>query len=268
MKQAKYIVDTTLRDGEQSPFVNLSWAQKQRIAQRLDEIGVSQIEAGVVALSVEEQECICKIIEHRKNADISVWARMHAGDVSKALECNPQVVHISIPVSYLHIYKKLGKNKMWVIRQLQEILEVVSKGKGQLSVGFEDASRAELSFLVKILNIIESFGDKVKMVRIADTVGGTAPFGHRELMANLCKQTKIPLEIHGHNDLGLAVPNTLEALKLGATYADTTLLGVGERSGNCHFSKFINLANTNFDFGISIEDAKELEEEFRRMIQK
>ncbi len=264
MKTKKYIVDTTLRDGEQSPFIQLSWEEKRFLAEKLDLMGVAQIEAGVIALSPTEQNHICQIIANRKQADISVWARLRIDDVKKAMECQPQVIHVSVPVSYLHIYKKLCKNKAWILRQLQEILDLIAKGDTQLSVGFEDASRAELSFLFKLLEIISSFGNKVKMVRIADTVGGTAPFHNRELFQTLSRESKIPLEAHSHNDLGLALCNTMEALKSGAQYADTTLGGVGERSGNCDFLSLLHLGSQNYDFAVDQEQAVELDRWFRK----
>ncbi len=268
MKEKRFIVDTTLRDGEQSPFIHFSPEQKIVLAQKLDRIGVSQIEAGVVALSRGEQDTICQIIENRKNADISVWARLRSEDVKKALECAPQVIHVSVPVSYLHIYKKIGKNKAWVLKQLQEILEIIVQGNSQLSVGFEDASRAEVSFLLTLLEVVSGFQEKMKMVRIADTVGGTAPFQNREMIKFLVKESPIPLEFHGHNDLGLAVSNTMVALKSGAIYADTTLSGIGERSGNCHFLHLLELAGGSFDFGISLEEARDLEYYFQSILEK
>lgn len=268
MKERRFIVDTTLRDGEQSPFINFTPKHKIELAKRLDDIGIHQIEAGVVAIGATEQNTICKIMEQRKNAEISVWSRLHLDDVRRAIECEPDLVHISIPVSYLHIYKKLVKNKVWIIKRLGEILDIIAQADCRLSIGLEDATRAEVAFILKILSVIEPYGERVKMVRIADTVGGSAPFMTRDTIKEIRKHSEIDLEIHAHNDLGMATSNTMEALKMGALYADTTILGIGERTGNCDMRKLLRLSSRNYDCGIDIEQVAELEAYFTELINR
>lgn len=260
MKEKKYIIDTTLRDGEQSPFVYLSAEAKLATAQMLDGSGVYQIEAGISAAGVEEQKTIEKIIENRKRAKISVWSRLNADDVRKAIECRPDIVHVSIPVSYLHIYTKLGKNKPWVLKKLNEVLDIIDLSSCKLSVGFEDALRADLSFVIKLLAILEPFG--TEMIRVADTVGISSPSIIKSTIKTIKDFTHIPIEIHAHNDLGMALANTAEALKSGALYADTTLLGIGERTGNCNMAELIRLMSPVFDMGIDIQSVYEMQEVF------
>lgn len=266
MKDKKRLVDTTLRDGEQSPFVNLSGEEKIYIAGMLDRIGVYQIEAGIPAIGISEQRTLSKIIENKKNARISVWSRLHPDDVRKSIECHPDVIHVSIPVSYLHIYTKLGKNKSWIYKRLGEVLDIMAPSGCKLSVGFEDVSRADLAFLIKLLSKLESFG--TEMVRLADTVGISAPFMIREMVGTVRGFTTIPIEIHAHNDLGMAVANTAEAMKSGALYADTTILGVGERSGNCNMTGLLKLVSPMFDMGVETQDAIGVQEEFGNILQE
>ena len=264
MKETKRIVDTTLRDGEQSPFVYLSEKNKLFVADLICRLGVYQIEAGISALGVSEQRIIGKIIENKGNARVSVWSRLHPDDVRKAIECQPDVVHVTIPASYLHIYTKLGKNKPWIINRLHEVLEIMARSDCLLSVGFEDASRADISFLMRLLSILEPFG--TDMIRLADTVGASSPDTIRNLIRTVREFTRIPIEIHAHNDLGMAIAITAEALKAGALYADTTLLGVGERSGNCPLGGLISVIHPLFDTNVDRESVREAEHIFAQII--
>lgn len=264
MSEKKMIIDTTLRDGEQSPFVHLTSQNKIDVAKHLDEIGVYQIEAGSAAIGLAEQNTLCKIIENKKNAKIAIWSRLNIMDVTSALSCQPDIVHVTIPISYSHIYTKLRKNKAWIVKEMMEILDVVANSDSDLSIGFEDASRAELSFIVKILSLAKQF--KPKMARIADTVGGAPPYLLRDLVKTIMEFTDINLEIHAHNDLGMALANTVEALKMGVVYADTTLLGIGERCGNCDLQKLLKFSNNMFDFGINADAAMELEDYFKSVL--
>jgi homocitrate synthase NifV len=264
MKIKKYIVDTTLRDGEQSPFVYLTEGKKVLVAGLLCRLGIHQIEAGISALGIPEQRIIGKIIENKGNTLISVWSRLHPEDVRKAIACEPDLVHVTIPASYLHIYTKLGKNKQWIINRLDEVLEIMSQSHCRLSVGFEDASRADIAFLMRLLSILEPFG--TSQIRLADTVGASSPATIRELVRTIRSFTQIPIEIHAHNDLGIAIAVTTEALKAGAQYADTTLLGVGERSGNCGLKGLLDVVHPIFDMGIDCDAARETEDEFSRII--
>jgi homocitrate synthase NifV len=265
MKEKRQIIDTTLRDGEQSPHICLSGADKLRVAELLIATGVTHIEAGISAMGIAEQRLIGQIVERKRGSQISVWARLRPEDVKQAIACGADVVHVTVPTSYLHIYTKLGKNKYWVLNRLNEILEIMEGSTAGLSVGFEDASRADLSFLMKLLGILEQ--TKIERIRLADTVGAASSFAMRELVRTVKDMTAIPLEIHAHNDLGMAVANTAEAMKAGARYADTTLLGIGERSGNCSFSGLLKLVQPVYDTGIPYEAAITAEEEFKRILK-
>jgi homocitrate synthase NifV len=264
VKQRKYLLDSTLRDGEQAPGLCFSARQKLKIAALLDSCGVHQIEAGVPAASKQEKEIIAHIIENRKNALISTWARLVPSDIKHAIDVQPDIIHISVPVSHFHIYKKLNKDKDWVIKQLQICLNLIGKSGIPVSVGFEDAFRSETNFMVAIAKILLSFG--VKRIRLADTVGMASPTLCRTVLETISKKLKgkAELGIHAHNDLGMAVANTIESAKAGCLYADVTVGGIGERAGNCDLAQLVYASSSAFDWGISVEGAKMLQNELHK----
>lgn len=264
MKGRKYIIDTTLRDGEQSPGIHLNRTQKVMIAQLLEEAGVYQIEAGIPAVGKYERDTIREIIRNRKNTRIAVWSRLLEKDIAQCTECAPDVIHVSIPVSYVHIYTKLGKNKAWVLKQLYACMRLLERAGCEITFGFEDASRADMSFMITLARRLSELG--IRQIRVADTVGVMTPSSCHEMIQTLINYTHVEVEYHAHNDTGMAVANTIEAMKAGAKYADTTLLGVGERAGNCDFVKLIYASNRIFDWNVSTFSAETASEGFRSII--
>ena len=248
MKLQKYIVDTTLRDGEQSPGYALTKEQKIFIAQNLDEAGVFQIEAGIPALGNYEKETLCVISDICKKAKISAWNRLSEEDIRHSFDCRPDIIHISAPVSYAQIYTKLHKNKAWIQKQLMTCVELARSNGFEVTVGFEDASRADTTFLVGLTSALLEMG--VKRVRIADTVGVLTPSRTYKIISDLISYTGIEIEMHAHNDLGMAVANSISAAHAGADYIDTTLFGIGERAGNCDMQKFIFASDPAFFINI------------------
>ncbi|MBB2182664.1 homocitrate synthase [Lachnospiraceae bacterium MD1] len=265
MKEVRYIVDTTLRDGEQSPGIALLPEDKVKIAGLLDELGVYEIEAGVPILSETEEEGICRIIENKKNAKISVWSRMNVEDVKRSIVCKPDIIHIGTPVSYIQIYSKLKKNKNWIIRNILECVEVAKNQGVDVTVGFEDASRADIGFLLSLSKELKRAG--VEIIRIADTVGVLTPSRTMELIRTLVSNTDLTIEVHIHNDLGMAVANSLTGAKAGAKLIDCTLFGIGERTGNCNLYDFVHAADPIFDFGMTKKQIKSIEEQVYDMLK-
>jgi homocitrate synthase NifV len=266
MKQQRFLVDTTLRDGEQAPGVCFSAKQKLKIAALLDSCGIHQIEAGVPAASKQEKETIAKIIKHKKNAVISTWGRMVPSDIQHAIDLRPDIIHISVPVSHFHIYQKLRKDNDWIVAQLNNCLNLVGKSGIPLSLGFEDAFRAETEFMLAIAKIARDFG--VKRIRLADTVGIASPTRCRALADDIIEVVdgRAELGIHAHNDLGMAVANTIESAKAGCLYADVTVGGIGERAGNCDLARLVHASSSIFDWGISASDAKVLQKKIFRIM--
>jgi homocitrate synthase NifV len=267
MKPRRYLLDSTLRDGEQSAGICYSAEQKLKIASLLDYGGVHQIEAGSPAISKHEKDIIVKIIENRKNAVISVWSRLVPSDIEHAVDTRPDIIHIGIPVSPIHIREKLRQDEDWVISQLRDCLYLVDKNCVPLSVGFEDAFRAKTDFMVAIAKILLDYG--VTRIRLSDTVGVASPTHCRELVNELFARLdgRAELGIHTHNDFGMAVANTLEAAKSGCLFADVTVGGIGERAGNCNLAHLVHASSSLFNWGITASASRDLQYNIFRVIK-
>lgn len=236
-----YIVDTTLRDGEQSAGKAFSIDEKVGIAKYMDENNIYQIEAGIPVMGDLEKECIKRILAGKNNSLISTWNRMNKKDIMDSIDCKPDIIHISVPTSDIQIYSNLGKDKLWVEENLRDCV-YFAKDKGyEVTVGFEDASRADINYLIELCKIVESLD--VKRVRYADTVGILTPSIVKEAVKTIINSTNVEIEIHAHNDFGMAIPISLEAVKSGAKYVDCTLDGIGERAGNCNLQEFIRISD-------------------------
>lgn len=242
------IVDTTLRDGEQSPGIALTENDKIQLAIMLDELGVYEIEAGIPVMQTESNDYIVQLKKECKQSKISLWSRMNAEDVKQAVLCKPDILHIGAPVSYVQIYGKLKKNKTWVQKTLSECIYIALSGGVDVTVGFEDASRSDEGFMINTANMIAKMG--VNTVRVADTVGILTPYRSAELVEKIHRQVGLSIEFHGHNDLGMGIANSIASARAGAEYIDCTLLGIGERSGNCDLYKFLYATERIFDCGI------------------
>lgn len=231
------IVDTTLRDGEQAAGVVFSAEEKLKIARALDHAGVDRIETGTPAMGAEEQEVLRSILALPLSATLTAWNRAVADDIHASAKCGFSVVHISVPVSDLHIVHKMNRTREWVLGQLKEALDI-ARGYGcDISVGAEDASRADAEFFLAVADLAGRMG--AHYIRYADTVGCLEPLGAFEKLRFLVKNSPLPIEFHGHNDFGLAVANTLAAVKAGALLVSTTVLGLGERAGNADMERML-----------------------------
>lgn len=257
MKRRIKLVDTTLRDGEQCPGIVFSPSDKIRLALCLDSIGVYEIEAGIYDTGTEGINYISEIMKQKKQANISVWSRLNTRDVEESARQKPDLIHIGTPVSYAQIYNKIGKNKKWIENTLQECIQVAKDYNIPITVGLEDASRADVAFLISLIRLIRQQG--VEVIRLADTVGVLFPRRARELIHEI-KQTGIQVEVHEHNDFGMAVANSMVMALAGADMVDGTLMGIGERAGNCNLYEFVHGANRKFDLGVSSLDIKRAED--------
>ena len=227
---APYFIDTTLRDGEQAPGVVFSLPEKIKIAALLDAAGVPEIEIGIPAMGETEIYEIRTIIEKGFNFKTLSWARATKNDIRSAKQAGTNGVHISFPVSPV-LMKAMGKSPDWVIQNLQELIEFASPMFDYVTIGAQDASRAETDFLQKFVSDASVFG--ASRVRLADTVGILNPVTTFDMISSIRSVVRdLPLEIHAHNDLGMATANTLAAYMAGATCLSTTVNGLGERAGN------------------------------------
>lgn len=224
------LIDSTLRDGEQTPGVVFSRQDKIAIANNLVAIGLQELEVGTPAMGLEEQEDIRAIAKLRLPARLTCWCRAKASDLEQAFSCSVSSVHISFPTSPIHL-KVLGKDQKWVLEHAKEIMEFARSKFSFISVGAQDASRADRRFLLEFAQWVQING--ADRLRIADTVGVLNPAQTWELVTELRKAApKLNLEFHGHNDLGMATANTLTAIQAGAQSVSVTVGGLGERTGN------------------------------------
>lgn len=225
-----YIVDTTLRDGEQAPGVAFSLQEKVTIAQLLNDAGVSEIEAGIPAMGEMEQQTVQAIINLKLTSRVIAWNRMVLNDLKASLNCGVRNIHISAPVSALQIHYKLNRTPQWVLDTVKKAISYALDYGCRVTVGAEDASRADHSFLLEFALLVQEMG--AVRLRYCDTVGILDPFTTFDNISKLKNELALGIEFHGHNDFGMATANTLAAIKAGANYVDTTIGGLGERAGN------------------------------------
>jgi len=225
------LIDTTLREGEQTPGVKFSLDEKKHIIDGLAAAGIAEIEIGLATVLAEcSRELARYCREYYPRLQISVWSRCRPEDIDHAALIRPDIVSLSIPVSDLHLITKLGKNRAWARRTLTESVERAHERGLAVSVGFEDATRADTGFLIEMAERAEQAG--AVRVRLADTVGICSPIQTGELTRLVSGAlAEAEVGIHTHNDFGMASANAITALESGATWADGTVLGLGERTG-------------------------------------
>jgi D-citramalate synthase len=232
------IFDTTLRDGEQTPGVSLTPENKLRIAKRLDELGVDVIEAGFAAVSEGEMEAVKLIAQQGLRAEVCSAARGTRGDIDAVAKSGADSIHLIIPVSDLHIEYKLKKTREQVLQITRDTVKYAKDSGLIVELSAEDATRADVAFLKKIFKTgIKAGADRVVA---CDTVGVLTPERSYELFADLRKSLDVPVvSVHCHDDFGMAVANTIAALRAGANQFHATINGLGERAGNASLEEIV-----------------------------
>ena len=246
-----YIVDTTLRDGEQTAGVVFANAEKVAIAEMLSELGVDQLEVGIPTMGGDEKRAIKNIANRNLKSSIMAWNRAVISDIEESIDCGVDAVAISISVSDIHIKHKLKTSREWVLENMVKSVEFAKKNGLYVSVNGEDASRADKDFLVQFMNTAKKAG--ADRFRYCDTVGIMEPFRLKKDIEYLYKNTGFDIEMHTHNDFGMATANALAGTKAGANHIGVTVNGLGERAGNAALEevimafKILLCYDTNFD---------------------
>jgi homocitrate synthase NifV len=231
------IDDTTLRDGEQTAGVVFSLEEKKRIAKLLDETGVGELECGIPAMGREEQASVKALVDLGLNARLLTWNRAVVSDIQASIDSGVRAVDISLSVSDIHIERKLCKNRNWVKEQLKVALGFAKDHDLYVSIGGEDASRADLDFLVELMKIARDQG--ADRFRFCDTLGILDPFTTYDKVLYLAERVDLDLEVHTHNDLGMATANAIAGIRAGARFVNTTVNGLGERAGNAALEEVV-----------------------------
>lgn len=226
-----YIVDTTLRDGEQTAGVVFANEEKIVIAEMLSELGVDQLEVGIPTMGGDEKEAIKQIVKRNNGKkSIMAWNRAVIKDIEESIDCGVDAVAISVSVSDIHIKHKLKTSREWVLENMIKSVEFAKKNGLYVSVNGEDASRADQDFLVQFITEAKKAG--ANRFRYCDTVGIMEPFSIRNNIEDLYKRTGFDIEMHTHNDFGMATANAIAGIMGGASHVGVTVNGLGERAGN------------------------------------
>lgn len=231
------IFDTTLRDGEQTPGVALSAEEKIDIARALDELGVDTIEAGFPIISKKEGKAVREISGSGLNAEICALARCNQKDIDSALSCDVGCVHVFIATSDTHLKYKLKMSRDEVLERAKFAVEYAKDHGVLVEFSAEDATRTDMGFLKEVHRAVQSVG--ADRVNVPDTVGVVAPDTMRFLISELKGVTDVPISVHCHNDMGLAVANSLAGIEGGAEQIHVTVNGIGERAGNAALEEIV-----------------------------
>ena len=246
------IFDTTLRDGEQSCGCSMSVAEKLRLARKLTELGVDVMEAGFPAASDGDLEAVRAIAaEHSGVVTIAALARCHKGDIEAAARALEKAkrprIHTFIATSPIHLIHKLKKTEAEVLEAAQKAIELARKYVDDVEFSAEDATRTSPEVLLRFSEAVVAAG--ATTVNLPDTVGYTTPMEMAQLIGTVSRALagRAVVSVHCHDDLGLAVANSLAGVQAGARQIECTINGIGERAGNCSLEEVVMAMNVRKD---------------------
>ena len=254
MSENVVVFDTTLRDGEQSPGCSLTLSEKREVAVRLEALKVDVIEAGFAVASRGDFEAIQAVSDQVTDCVVASLARALPRDIETAWEALRRArrprIHTFIATSDIHLVHKLKKSRAEVLESAGRAVRYAKALCEDVEFSAEDATRSDPDFLLQVLG--EAIRSGATVVNVPDTVGYTTPQEYFDLISRLRERVpgieRVALSVHCHNDLGLAVANTLAAVRAGATQVETTINGIGERAGNAALEEVVMALRTRRDF--------------------
>jgi (R)-citramalate synthase len=245
------ILDTTLRDGEQTPGVSLTPENKLRIAQRLDELGVTIIEAGFAAVSEGEMEAVKLIAKAGLKAEICSCSRGIRSDIDAVAKSGANSIHLVIPTSDIHIDWKLKKTRDQVLKITEDCVKHAKNCGLIVELSAEDSTRSDRDYLKKVFATgITAGADRVVA---CDTVGVLTPEKSYEFYHDLVSCLSVPVSVHCHNDFGMAVANSVAALRAGCSEVHCTINGLGERAGNASLEEIVVALKALYSIDVGIK---------------
>ncbi len=257
------VFDTTLRDGEQTPGISFTREQKRSIARQLDKLGVDIIEAGFPISSKDEREEVKLISNDGLSAKICGLARVLPKDIDACVDCGVDMIHIFVSSSEIQREHTTKMSEAQVKEQAYKMTRYVKEHGFACMFSAMDATRTRLDFLIELYKTAEEAGADI--LNVPDTVGISEPFAMYELVGNIYRAVRVPISIHCHNDFGLAVANSVAAVKAGASEVQVSVNGTGERAGNADLVETVMSLNaiyglkTNIKMEYLFETAKLIE---------
>ena len=231
------IFDTTLRDGEQSPGTSFSYDDKRQIAAVLDEMGTDVIEAGFPVNSDAEFEAVSDIADAARNAEVCGLARVVSDDVEAALDAGVDTVHVFCSTSEVQLSDSMHASREDAVERSVAAVERVREAGTEVMFSPMDATRTEESFLIEVVEAVSDAG--ADWINIPDTCGVATPSRFRELVATVVDHTDARVDVHTHDDLGMATANAISGFEAGADQAQVSVNGIGERAGNASFEEVV-----------------------------
>jgi homocitrate synthase NifV len=262
------LLDTTLRDGEQAVGVIFTPREKAQIATLLGEIGIPAVEAGFPALGPEEKACIHAVVDAdvvvkdgsggETPLEVNAFARARREDVRDAADCGVDSVIISVSTSDAHVERKFRAQQAWVLQQVEEAVDEAKKHDLLFTVSAEDASRTDLGFLIDYYRLAQALG--ARMVRYCDSLGVEDPYTTyrriKYIRQALDDDGVFPIEMHMHNDFGMATANVLAGIRAGAGSVAASIGGLGERTGNSPIEEVVMALKHLYGIDLGVDTAR------------
>ncbi|NPV10153.1 MAG: homoaconitate hydratase, partial [Anaerolineae bacterium] len=260
LEQEIGLIDTTLRDGEQTAGVVFARHEKVRIASLLDEIGVKAAEIGYPVLGEHEQETIRTVVDLNLGLTPTAFCRARVEDVEAAAAARAPAIVISISTSDIHIERRFGESRAWVLDQMATASRRARELGLRFTVSAEDASRTDLAFLRQYYSV--GIEEGAERVRYCDTLGVDHPFGIYRRVRELKEALPVPLELHMHDDFGMATANVMSGLRGGADGMAVSIGGLGERTGNSSLEEVVMALKYLYGRDLGIDTAR-----FREVVE-